>query len=104
MKIKLPLELVFWIVALVLLATANPGGHHYTLCPLANLGIDWCPGCGLGRSITLLFHGQWMQSFNQHWLGAPAVMIIVYRIAQLAKNEWRKRNLTIKISGGINHV
>jgi hypothetical protein len=34
-----PIELLFWVLALVLLATANPHEHHFTLCPLANLGM-----------------------------------------------------------------
>ena len=78
-----PLELVFWIIALVLLATANPHEHHFSLCPLANLGVDWCPGCGLGRSISALFHGEIRESLNFHWFGLPALMVIFYRIVTL---------------------
>lgn len=75
-----PIELVFWITALVLLATANPHEHHFSLCPLANLGFDWCPGCGLGRSISALFHGEFKDSLSFHWFGIPALMLIAYRI------------------------
>ncbi len=78
-------ELSFWVLALALLATANPSAHHFTLCPLANLGIDWCPGCGLGRSITAIFNGDFKSSFQQHWFGIPALLIIIYRIYQLGK-------------------
>ena len=83
------LELVFWILALVLLATATPVElgqvHHFTLCPLANMGFDWCPGCGIGRSITQLFHGNVSASIGQHWFGIPALAIILYRIVVLIK-------------------
>ena len=79
-----PLELVFWILALVLLATADPDTHHFSLCPLANLGVDWCPGCGLGRSISALFQGEVKESLNFHWFGLPALMVIVYRIVTLS--------------------
>lgn len=82
---RLPLELFFWILALVLLATADPHAHHFSLCPLANLGIEWCPGCGLGRSISALFHGEIKESLNFHWLGIPALMVIGYRIITLSK-------------------
>ncbi|WP_131538208.1 DUF2752 domain-containing protein [Pedobacter nototheniae] len=83
-----PLELSFWIIALVLLATANSHEHHFTLCPLANLGFEqWCPGCGLGRSISQIFHGEFSQSFKQHWFGFPALLIIFYRIYTLIKNK-----------------
>ena len=92
-----PIELLFWVLALVLLATANPHEHHFTLCPLANLGFDWCPGCGLGRSITALFHGDVNASFAQHWLGIPAVLLIANRIYQLNKQLFNKEiNLKYK--------
>ena len=79
------LELVFWILALTLLATANPHEHHFTLCPLANLGFGWCPGCGLGRSITAIFNADLNASFRCHWFGVPALLIILHRIYQLGK-------------------
>ena len=92
-----PIELAFWLVALVLLAIANPTEHHFTLCPLANLGFDWCPGCGLGRSITALFHGDINASFAQHWFGIPALLLIAYRIYQLTNQLFTKEiNLKYK--------
>ena len=84
---RIPVELIFWITALVLLAAAAPVKHghihHFTLCPLANIGFDWCPGCGIGRAITQLFHGNIRESLEQHWFGVPALMIIVHRIVEL---------------------
>jgi len=88
-----PLELVFWLTALILLAAADTHSHHFTLCPLANLGYEgWCPGCGLGRSISHLFHGEFTESFKQHWFGIPAFIIIVCRIYTLIN-----KNTTFKI-------
>lgn len=88
---RIPLELIIWIGALVLLATAEPHEHgsihHFTLCPLANIGVDWCPGCGIGRAITHLFHGNLTESFAHHWFGIPALMIISYRIIALIRLE-----------------
>lgn len=78
-------ELVFWILALLLLATASLNEHHFTMCPLANLGLDWCPGCGLGRSITAIFNGDLTRSMQYHWFGIPAVLIILYRLYELGK-------------------
>ncbi|MBY0543601.1 MAG: DUF2752 domain-containing protein [Sphingobacteriaceae bacterium] len=92
-----PIELVFWLVALVLLATASPHEHHFSLCPLANLGFDWCPGCGLGRSITALFNGDINASFAQHWFGIPALLLIAHRIYQLTNQLFNKEiNLKYK--------
>ena len=90
-----PLELFFWTLALVLLATADPHAHHFTLCPLANLGMDWCPGCGLGRSITSLFHGEIKESFAHHWLGIPALIIIANRLYQLIM-KFKNTNTNLK--------
>lgn len=88
---SVPLELVFWVLALVLLATADPHAHHFSLCPLANLGVTWCPGCGLGRSIISLFHGDVNASLTQHWFGIPALLTICYRIYQLSKQLFNKK-------------
>jgi len=47
------------------------------------MGITWCPGCGLGHSIAFLLHGDLRNSFHAHWLGVPALIIILYRIFDL---------------------
>ncbi|MEJ6981139.1 DUF2752 domain-containing protein [Pedobacter sp. P351] len=58
---------------------------HFSLCPLSNLGFPWCPGCGLGRSITSVFHGDLKSSFEYHWFGIPALLILLHRIFVLSK-------------------
>jgi Protein of unknown function (DUF2752) len=66
---------------------SNPQADgHFTLCPLYNLGFDFCPGCGLGNSISYLFHGQLRQSFAAHPLGIFAVIVLSLRIFQQTKN------------------
>jgi hypothetical protein len=81
-------ELVFWIAALIALAITNPNGQlHFTLCPLKLLGITWCPGCGLGHAISFLFHGDIRRSFHAHWLGIPALIVILHRIYFLGKRR-----------------
>ncbi|WP_238387634.1 DUF2752 domain-containing protein [Pararcticibacter amylolyticus] len=55
------------------------------MCPLASLGITWCPGCGLGRAIACIFHGDFLQSFKFHWFGIPAIVFLSFRIAGLSK-------------------
>jgi len=91
---RIPLELVFWMAAFLFMAMAKPAerheGLHFTFCPLANLGMSWCPGCGLGRAVTHLFHGNLRESIHYHWLGIPAVLIISYRIVTLGRYEWIK--------------
>ena len=76
-------EAVIWIVALMALAFTNPSDHHYTLCPFHNLGWEFCPGCGIGRSISYAFHLQFERSFLAHPMGIPAVAILVHRIIRV---------------------
>jgi hypothetical protein len=72
-------EALIWIGALIFLAVSNPAVHHYTLCPLDNLGFHYCPGCGLGRSIGYFFRLDMASSFYAHPLGIPAVILLVFR-------------------------
>jgi len=79
-------ELLFWLAALTALAFTDPGSaSHFSLCPLKASGITWCPGCGLGHSISWLFHGNIVRSWHAHWLGIPALFIIMYRIYVLLR-------------------
>ena len=80
---KTSLEAYIWIVALMALALVNPGEGHLTVCPIANVGFDWCPGCGLGRSISMIFRGELLHSFEMHPLGIPTLLVLSYRIASL---------------------
>jgi len=81
-------ELTFWIAALIALGMSDPTmASHYTLCPLKLMGITWCPGCGLGHSIAFLLHGDVRNSFHAHWLGIPALLIILYRIVDLVRQR-----------------
>ncbi|MGV3684167.1 MAG: DUF2752 domain-containing protein [Daejeonella sp.] len=81
---KWPLELIIWSGALIFFGLSYPQRvHHFTLCPLENLGFSWCPGCGLGRSVSYLLHGEFSLSFKQHWFGIPAFGILICRILQL---------------------
>jgi hypothetical protein len=84
-------EASVWIVGLLYLAFIHsPGEAHFSICPLANIGVDFCPGCGLGNSITYLFNGDFVSSFNSHPLGIFALIVISKRIFSLIKNNWRR--------------
>lgn len=85
---KVNLELVIWLTALIVLAFINPTEHHLTLCPLSNMGFKYCPGCGLGRSVSYLFRGDFSASFNMHPLGIFALGIIGYRIIQIINKQY----------------
>ncbi len=85
---KKHLEAWFWILAITLLAFTNPeGAEHLSLCPLKNMGFNFCPGCGLGHSIAWLYRGHLAQSFQCHPLGIPAVAILLHRSFYLLKPD-----------------
>ncbi|MBK9098302.1 MAG: DUF2752 domain-containing protein [bacterium] len=84
-------EALVWIVGLLYLAFIHsPGKSHFTICPLANLGIEFCPGCGLGNSISYLFKGDFVSSFHAHPLGIFALTVLTLRIINIIKNNWRR--------------
>jgi len=93
----LSFELLFWIAALLLLATSsqpNVTEHQdFSFCPVANLGITWCPGCGIGRSLSHLLQGHLRESLQMHWFGIPALLILLSRIFILFKQLFTKRSL-----------
>jgi hypothetical protein len=89
-------ELIFWITALVYLFFIDPHQQHFTLCPLSNLGFDYCPGCGLGRSCTLALHGSFIQSLQMHPLGIFALLVISHRIFTLINDFKQHKNFNIK--------
>jgi hypothetical protein len=79
-------EVLIWISALISLAVINPLIQQvFSLCLLHTLGFEHCPGCGLGRSVSFLLHGNIFESFASHWFGIPALFIILHRIATLLK-------------------
>jgi len=82
---RINIELIFLIGGLIYLAFMNPSETHFSLCPIKNLGFSFCPGCGLGHSISYLFHGQIQESFHHHPLGIFALGVILMRILKLIK-------------------
>jgi hypothetical protein len=74
-----------WTASLVWLAWTDPASMHFTFCPLANIGIGWCPGCGLGHAVSYALHGEFIQSLHEHVLGIPAVVVLTFRITTLIR-------------------
>lgn len=71
-------------MAILALGVTNPAADsHFILCPFRLAGITWCPGCGIGHSISWLLHGNIHNAFRAHWLGIPALVIILYRMSEL---------------------
>lgn len=85
-KRNIPIELFIWVSGLLWLAFSHPEDTHFTVCPLALVGFEHCPGCGLGHSISYLLRGEWQLSWQSHPLGIFALVIILKRIFELGKN------------------
>jgi hypothetical protein len=81
-------EAIIWIVSLLLLFLINsPNDLHFTICPIKNTGLFFCPGCGLGASIHYLLHLNFSESFSAHPLGLFAVIILLHRIIKISGNR-----------------
>lgn len=77
-------EALLWLSGLIYLFNINPyADGHLTLCGFKLLGFDNCPGCGLGKSISLFFNGDVQGSVDMHPLGIVALVLILYRIISL---------------------
>jgi hypothetical protein len=83
---RINLEALVWIVGLLFLAFSHPdGSSHSSLCIFKNMGFKYCPGCGLGHSISYFLHGEVTRSLQTHPLGIFATVMLVSRIFSLLK-------------------
>ena len=91
--IKTPwFEAVLWLIALLYLLVYNPFQQsEFSFCVLDNLGFEHCPGCGLGRSISYLLHGEIAAAWETHKMGMFALVAITFRIIQISVNQLRLR-------------
>lgn len=80
-------EAVIWIGGLVLIYFLGDSSNYFTFCPFNNLGIKFCPGCGLGRSVSELLHLNFKQSFQIHPLGLFALIVLLHRIVFLIRKS-----------------
>lgn len=82
---RFPFEALIWFSGLLVLYLNPVGDSHFTICPLKNAGFDFCPGCGLGTAVSLLLHGEVVDSLHAHPLGIFALIILSFRIVNLTK-------------------
>ena len=82
--LKARLELICWSATLIVLFFMPVDNNGQSLCIFRFIGLQSCPGCGLGHSIHYALNFQLSQSFHAHFFGLPAVLIILHRIKQLS--------------------
>jgi hypothetical protein len=86
---KFPPETYVWIFGLTILFFIEPFAGHFSICPFYHLGFSFCPGCGLGASISYLMHGHPTLSFESHPLGWFALIVLLCRVFQLIKTNYK---------------
>jgi hypothetical protein len=94
---KLPVELILWVSAISWLALINPYESHFSFCLFSLLGFDWCPGCGIGHSMSMLLHGNLAASFDKHSFGLVGLLIISHRIHKLIFNQVQQLLIVHKV-------
>jgi hypothetical protein len=81
---KFPWEAAVWLTGLLALACYSPATDaHVCWCVFNRLGLEFCPGCGLGRSVAYALHGDIARSWQAHPLGIFALNVLSYRIVSL---------------------
>ncbi len=84
--IKKHIEWVVLGTGLLLLGLMNPENAGTSLCVLNWIGIPFCPGDGLGHSISYTFHGDVSAALEAHIAGPAAIVILSGRIIHIWKN------------------
>lgn len=79
------LEWIVFSTGLILLGIMNPESAGTSFCLFDLVGIDFCPGEGLGHSIAYTFRGDLSSAMNAHFAGPLAVLILSSRIIYLLK-------------------
>ncbi|MEP2446384.1 MAG: DUF2752 domain-containing protein [Balneola sp.] len=93
-KIRSHIEWVAFTTGLVLMATMDPLSTGSSLCFFEFIGIEFCPGEGLGHSIAWLFRGEFNNAVNANLFGIPAVLILSLRILQIWKDLYINKTTT----------
>lgn len=88
-----------WIVfgaGLILLGLMSPENAGVSFCFFDFIGIDFCPGEGLGHSISYTFRGDFSSAIKAHFAGPATVIILSSRIIYVWRNLYNQSKLTTK--------
>lgn len=84
------LEWFVFCMGILLLALMNPAEAGTSFCIFDLVGIEFCPGEGLGHSIAYTFRGELDQALNAHFAGPFAILILSARIVYLWRNLFKQ--------------
>lgn len=76
-------EWMVLLTGLLLMAFLDPFSNSPSFCAVDRLGFDFCPGCGLGKSIAHTFRGNIPASLEAHPAGMFATIIIFGRVLSI---------------------
>jgi len=86
-------EIGAFSVGLLLLALMDPNTTSGPgLCLLENMGFSYCPGDGLGHSISFIFRGEFDNALEANMLGPFAFIILSGRIFYLISQNYLNQN------------
>jgi hypothetical protein len=88
--LKLHSEWVILLCGLILLSIMDPVRSGNSLCLFDAAGL-FCPGEGLGRSISYIFRGMWMEAWSSHPAGFLAIPVLMARIIHLIHHRIFKK-------------
>ncbi|MEQ8577632.1 MAG: DUF2752 domain-containing protein [Balneola sp.] len=95
-KIRPHIEWVAFTTGLVLMAMMDPLSSGSSFCFFEFVGIEFCPGEGLGHSIAWVFRGEFENAVSANLFGIPAVLILSLRILQIWKDLYLNKTTTQK--------
>ena len=85
-----------WLVLLLLLFFMDTTKEQFSFCVFRQLGISFCPGCGIGHSIHFALHFQLQEAWQAHPFGIPATIgILCNSINSIYQTQKRHRQLWI---------
>ncbi|MFD2532296.1 DUF2752 domain-containing protein [Gracilimonas halophila] len=91
------LEWLVFSAGLLVLAFMDPEYAGTSFCLFDLAGIDFCPGEGLGHSISYTFKGEIDSAMNAHFAGPIAILILSSRITYLWHRLYKQSKLTLGI-------
>lgn len=95
-KIKPHIEWFIFLSGLILMGTMDPTIQSTSFCFFDLIGIEFCPGEGLGHSIAWIFRGEFKNALEANLFGPLAVAVLSLRILQVWRDIYINKTTTLK--------